>query len=472
MGTRDKSNSDVWVLYQKVTAMHEGMVLYADSAMLNTRQNDFRAFRQIKIVLTDTTFIYGDRLYYDGNQRVVNIWADTVVFVDGATVLKTPRLTYDRNTDIATFEHWGHTVNGTRTLDSRKGRYDAKIKEFFIHNEVVLQDEGSRLETDTLYYNMNTSMATFIGPTHIYSDSTTIYSEKGHYNTDTRYAESYRQSQVETNDKRLNADTLYYDEATEHGRAFGHVVISDTTNNITSTGRYGETNGAQHYSYVTDSALVVMVDNGDSLFLHADTIWVTTDSTQALASVRAYRHVKVYRHDAQAMCDSIYYDAADSLATLFGRPVLWYEQYQCFADTIDVEHDSTHVSLSHLRGGCFVAEQVDDLRYNQIKGKQGVVHFAEGEPSYADIVGNAQMVYFIKDNDTATLPALIGANVGIGSQMRIYFVDRKPDRMVTYGSPDMHTYPPSQLPKEWRRLTGFLWMAEKRPKNRHDVFKW
>ena len=78
MGTRDAKKPDIWVLYDNVTASHDGMDLYADSAHYNTNLNDFTAFRNIKIVLTDTTFIYGDLLFYNGNTRVLEIFGKFV----------------------------------------------------------------------------------------------------------------------------------------------------------------------------------------------------------------------------------------------------------------------------------------------------------------------------------------------------------------------------------------------------------
>ena len=96
MGTRDPSDADVWILYQRVRAVHEGMVLHADSALLNTVLNDFTAFGHIKIEISDTTTIYGDQLYYDGMSRVLDIWDDTVKLIDGKTILKSDHLQYDR----------------------------------------------------------------------------------------------------------------------------------------------------------------------------------------------------------------------------------------------------------------------------------------------------------------------------------------------------------------------------------------
>ena len=472
LGSRDPEDPDVWILYNRVRATHEGMVLYADSALLNTQRNDFTAFDHIRIDLTDTTSIFGDQLFYDGNTRIVDIWADTVVFVDGKTVLRTAHLSFDRNANVATYDTWGHTVSGDRVLDSREGNYDATTKEFFIYRKVCLMDSSLRLVTDTLLFNTVTNVARFVSPTNIYSDSTVIYSEYGNYNTDTRVAVSTKNSRVLNSEKLLTCDTLFYYDSTQYGRAFGNVVIIDSMNDITCYGRYGETDQGSHQSFVTDSALVVFVDRGDSVFLHADTVRVRNDSQRRFSSVSAYNHVKVYRSDAQGMCDSAYYSVNDSLLTLFEKPVLWYGNYQCTADTILVFHDTVGVRLSLFRSNVFVSELVDSTKFNQVKGRNGAAYFVKGEPNYADILGNAQMVYYITEEDSLGNVSLVGVNAGIGSDMRIYFFKRQMERLVTYGKPDMHTYPLKALPDNLKRLEGFVWLDSRRPRTRFEIFQW
>ena len=473
VGSRDPNDGDIWILYRRVKAVHEGMTLTSDSAHFNTRENSFTAFGSVVIKLTDTTFIYGDRLYYDGNTRVVDIWDDTVVLVDGGTQLLANHVTYERNKATAYYTEWGHALSGVRTLDSRQGEYNSDLKEFYIYNEVVLADTSMTLLTDTLIYNTSTEVAHFESPTHIYTDSSVIYSELGDYNTKTRFAISYKASHVDNQGRTIDSDTLYYDEEERYGKARGNVQIFDSVNNITCTGYYGETNQVRNFSFVTGRALVLFVDRGDSLFLHADTVFVTTDSANHLQTVRANYKVKVFRRDAQAMCDSAFYNAADSLLSLYKDPVLWYEHYQCSADTIELLHDTSGVHRAWLRTACFALQQVDREKFNQLKGKQGVVYFEEGEPQYADILGNAQMVYYITEGDSASGTSLVGANVGMGSDMRIYFdTSRAPSRVVTYDKPDLKTYPVSMVPEEWRRLKDFRWLANRRPRKPEDVFVW
>lgn len=480
MGTRDPYDADVWILYQRVRAVHEGMVLYADSALLNTVLNDFTAFGNIKIEISDTTTIYGDQLYYDGVNRVLDIWDDTVKLIDGKTILKSDHLSYDRFSSIATYDTWGITVNEDKRMVSREGYYNSETKVVDVYREVVLTDSNMRLETDTLSYNYNTKVAHFWSPTHIFTDSSTMYSEHGTYNTDLRYAHSMKASEVHNGEKHITCDTLHYYEETEFGKAIGNVVLRDTVNDIISTSRYAETDQPNHRSFVTDSALVRFVnheeDNSemlpDTLFLHADSIIVISDSSRKLQSVCAFRHVKVFRGDAQAMSDSLFYSAADSTMQLFQEPVVWYEHYQALADTIVVKHDSSGARQAWLNNNIFCIEQVDPDKFNQVKGRNAIVYFVEGEPHYADVLGNAEMVYHLTEEDNFGHKSLIGVNVGMGSDMRIYFVDRAPDRVVTFGNPDMNTYPFEALPSDKKQLTNFRWIDDRRPKKPLDVFVW
>ena len=251
------------------------------------------------------------------------------------------------------------------------------------------------------------------------------------------------------------------------------MVIVDSVNELTCTGRYGETSQAERFSFVTDSAHVLFVDRGDSLFLHADTVYVTTDTADQLQSVRANYHVKVFRRDAQALCDSAFYSAPDSTLRLYQSPVLWYEHYQCVADTIELLHDSNGVKQAWLRTDCFAVQQVDRLKFNQLKGHQGIVYFRDGEPNYADVIGNAQMVFYITEEDTNGRTGLLGVNAGVGTSMRIYFDStRAPVRVVTVDKPDMQTYPLDKLPEELKRLPDFKWMSDRRPRKPEDVFVW
>ena len=300
VGSRNADNPDVWILYKTVKATHEGMVLNSDSAHFDTKNNHFTAFGNIVIEISDTTTIFGDELFYNGNTRVVEIWGDEVLLVDGATSLTTNYISYNRNTSTAKYTYHGHAVNGDKTLDSYNGLYYADIKEFFIYDDVMLTDSTTVLTSDTMTYNTITKLAVFRGPTHIFSDSTIIFSKQGTYNTDEGHATSVKKSSIYNGNQRLTCDTLDYYRKTKFGVARHNVNIWDSANNIFCTGHYGETDGMRHYNFITDSATAHFVnDKNDTLYMHSDTIYSTINDSNEIRTVSAYHKVRIFRSDVQ-----------------------------------------------------------------------------------------------------------------------------------------------------------------------------
>ena len=473
MGTRKPENPDVWILYKTVRATLDGMVLNSDSAHYDTKNNNFTAYGNIVIELSDTTTIFGDELFYNGNTRIVEIWGEEVLLVDGQTSLSTTYLSYNRNTATAHYTYHGHAENGDNILESYNGFYYANIKEFFITDDVMLSDSVTVIRTDTMTYNTVSKTAIFRGPTHIYTDSTVIYSHQGSYNTETGQATSSSHSSVRNGGQLLLCDTLDYNRKTQHGIARNNVCIWDSANNVSCAGVYGETDGKLHYSFITDSATAIFVnDKNDTLFMHSDTLFATTNEDNEFQTVSSYHRVKLFRSDVQGKCDSAFYHIADSLITLYYNPVAWYENEQCTADTIFIKLDTVGVKTIFMKNDAFIIEKVDTLQFNQVKGKNCNVYFLEGEPTYADVLGNAQSVYYLTEDQPDKTQRLLGVNVGEGSDMRIYFKDRKPYRVSTYRNPDMQADPVKLLPEEKKFIKGFRWQSEQRPRKKSDIYIW
>jgi len=122
-------------------------------------------------------------------------------------------------------------------------------------------------------YNTSLKIAYFVGPTNmIGSDNDSIYCEKGWYNTNTGIALLRQNTWLKSKQQIINSDTLYYEKLTGIGKAYSNTVIVDTTQNILICGDYALYNRIKQTAVVTKKAMMIQVDNEDSLFLHADTI--------------------------------------------------------------------------------------------------------------------------------------------------------------------------------------------------------
>lgn len=74
------------------------------------------------------------------------------------------------------------------------------------------------------------------------------------------------------------------------------------------TGEYGYYNEKKKYAFATDKAVAVDYSQGDSLFLHGDTLLMETfhlDTDSMFREMRAFHKVRFYRTDVQGVADSL-----------------------------------------------------------------------------------------------------------------------------------------------------------------------
>ena len=105
---------------------------YCDSAYLFERENYIIAYGdKVKIYVGDSVRLYGYRVYYDGNAKVVSISSD-VRLEKGKAFLVTDSMTYDMNRDVGYYLTGGTIINETDTLISKVGHYYTKTDDAYV----------------------------------------------------------------------------------------------------------------------------------------------------------------------------------------------------------------------------------------------------------------------------------------------------------------------------------------------------
>lgn len=456
------------VLVGNVIFNHEGALLYCDSAYFYTVENKIEAFSNVRIKVSDTLNIYGKKLRYDGNTKIAEIF-ENVKLVDDQTTLTTNYLNYDRNTSIASYIDKGKIVNKDNVLTSKLGYYYTSKKQFFFKKDVLLVNPKYTMESDTLLYNTKSEIAFFLGPTDIISKENKIYCENGWYNTKSDKSQFSKNSWMQTENQYLKGDSMYYDRKNKFGKAYNNVVLIDTAKNVILQGNYIENDEVLKKSMITDSALAIFVDNNDTLYLHADTLRATYDSSDQIKLVRAYQKVKFYRFDIQGMCDSLSFFMIDSLISMYHSPVLWTDNNQLTADTIHLLTGKNTMKELFLNANAFIISLSDTGQYNQVKGKNMHGFFAENQLYKVDVKGNSETIYYLKEDNSDDL---IGINKAVSSDL-LLFINKKQFETITFiTSPEGVLYPVNELPVAERILKNFKWLDNKRPKEKFDVFKW
>ena len=83
-------------------------------------------------------------------------------------------------------------------------------------------------------------------------------------------------SQVVSGDRLLTGDSIAYNRELGFGEAFGNMSLQDTAPHVMLDGQYGLCNVKSEYAFATDSARFLEFSQGDTLFLHGDTLKMTT----------------------------------------------------------------------------------------------------------------------------------------------------------------------------------------------------
>jgi len=448
-----------------VLLTHNNMVMKCDSAWAYANSNTVDAFGKVHIISNDTLHLWADFVNYNGDTGFAKA-RKNVKLKDPTLTLTTDSLDFDMNQEIGYYNYGGKIIDSTNTLNSRTGTYFTKTNQVHFITNVRLMNEEYTLRTDTLIYNTKTQVATFKGPTNIIGDSTQIYSTSGWFNTQSNESELHKNSTIKRGETQLQANFIYYNDNTGNGYAKENIIISDFENQMIITGNNAVYSDFNQYALVTDSAMWIQYYENDSLFLHADTLYTIPDTTADNAKMLiTYNNVRFFRSDIQGRSDSLIYYTKDSTIQLYIDPVIWSSENQMSAEFIELINNAEPPNEVYLTNNSFIIQQVDTVKFNQIKGKN-MVGLINGETLYRiDVNGNGQSIYYPADDED-----YIGINKAESSNIILYLSENKINRITFVGTPTGNMKPLIETVASESKLDGFKWRESERPVSRYDIF--
>lgn len=439
--------------------------LYCDTAFLYDESKNIDAYGNVHIKVSDTMNIYGDILNYQGETRVADIYGD-VKLVDNSTTLTTDHLVYSRNDGTASYTTGGQIVDSVNRLTSIKGFYKTEIKEFTFYDSVRVFNPDYTMRSDTLMYHTESKISYFYGPSWIESEENTLFAEYGWYNTVSEVTRLQKKAFLNNGEQTLRGDSIFYNRNTGFGTARHNVWMRDREQDMVITGEYAEYDEQRFFAFVTDSARAVLIDERDSLFVSADTLYAAFDTTNKLKDVFAYFGARFFHHDLQGASDSLKYAAEDSVITMYTNPVIWAQESQITADTIAITLNGAEVEHMELFHKSLIASYDTLDWYNQIKGRYMKAFFVDNSLYKINTQGNAESIYYVKDENNV----LKGVNKSVSGSLTIYFEDSKFSWITFVEKPNAIMYPLRDMNDEDRFFPDFQWQEKRRPKNKGDVY--
>ena len=463
------------ILVGNVQFDHDGVLLYCDSALYYEATNSFDAFGHVRMNQGDTLTLISEVLFYNGLDQLARARYD-VELQHGTMTIYTDSLDYDRLYNLGYFFEGGRVLDHDNELTSDWGEYSPATHEAVFNYNVrrVNPAPPARPETvlisDTLHYNTESAIAHIVGPSNIENGENHIYSERGYYYTQSKHSHLLERSILTNNGKQLIGDSVVWNDDVAIAEAFGNVIYTDVVNKNMLTGEYCYYEDSTGYVMATDSAVAIDYSQQDTLYAHADTLKVFTyniDTDSIYRVMHAYNHMRAFRRDLQAVCDSMIYDTRDSILIMYRDPIIWQAGQQQLGEEIQIFfNDSTIDSIQVLRQALSV-ERIDSIHYNQVTGHVMHTYFKDGEVYLSTSEGNVFLNYYPFDEDSI----MVELNHTETSLLKMFVKERKVDHIWMPAATGT-MYPIPLIPPDMYYLQNFAWFDYIRPLSKDDIFQW
>jgi lipopolysaccharide export system protein LptA len=250
---------------------HEGTDFYCRKAVQFMDTEIVIATGDVHIQKPDSFEVWADYLVYYSKSKIAK-FRSNVIFRDSTAKLLTDSLDYNLDTDIGYFWSGGSLVTDSSTLTSKTGTYYHRRREAIFKGDVHLANPDFDLYSDSMRYDTEEKVAWFIAPTRIENEEDVILTNSGYYDTRTNQAVFAGNMEMESGATRIVANQLIYDKEAGYGEASGNVVWEDTAEQITILANYSEYLDSGDYVMATLDPLLIDVNEGDTLYLSADTL--------------------------------------------------------------------------------------------------------------------------------------------------------------------------------------------------------
>jgi lipopolysaccharide export system protein LptA len=464
------------VIYTKdnsgqVYIVHEGVEMWCDQAYVYLKDNFVKAYGTVRIMQGDTMSMRSKYAEYNGNTQFAFASGD-VLLTEPKTTLRTDTLYFDRIKQQAFYRTGGTVRDTASTLTSRIGRYYAATKKYQFLSNVKIVNPKYTVHSEQLDFYSETGGAYLYGESTIVSETSTVYCERGYYNTRTDKGYFVKNSRVDYNNRILYGDSIYFDRNKSFASATNNIKVLDTINRSVIRGHYAEVFREKDSVFITKRAVAITLRDNDSIYVHADTLRVTGKPDNRI--IKGFYRARMFKkglppdQPTSGKCDSIFVDQKTGITKLIRNPILWSGENQMTGDTIHILSNPKTEKLDTLKvfNNAFLVQK-DSAGYNQVKGERLIGLFTNNELDTVNIVKNAEVIYFSR-NDAKEL---IGINNTVSSSIQMYLEAQQIKGIKFIKQAKGKVYPPSKFPENARILPGFIWRGDERLMKVQDLFK-
>ncbi|HEY9362365.1 MAG TPA: OstA-like protein, partial [Chitinophagaceae bacterium] len=201
----------------------QGNTLFkSDSLVINPTTHIVEAFGNIDINQGDTVHTTGEYLRYLGVEKMAYL-KKNVKLTDKKGTLFTQDLDYNLESGIGNFYNGGKVIEGKNVITSTDGTYYADTKDVYFKRNVKVDGPKNHIRADSLLYNMQTKISSFISATHIKNDDVEINTSQGTYDLKTGNAFFTSRTTVKDSSNRIyTADNMALEDKSGNAQLEGN----------------------------------------------------------------------------------------------------------------------------------------------------------------------------------------------------------------------------------------------------------
>ena len=273
----EKGDSTIFILVGNFAAHHNGAVILADSAVRYSNQS-FECFGNV-LINQNSTYAYGDRAAYNRINSTATIYSDLIKVVDGEAVMYTYECTFDTANEVGRFGGGCYVEKGESLMESDRGYYYTDTHELIAVDNVEMRDATYLMTGDSVIFNTQTEDARYFTNTNIWNDKDEyLFANEGTYTKERDLHNLTRDAYLLSPEREIWSDTIEYCKADGHIVGRNNIQIDDTEQKILGFADYGEWWDEPGNALFTRRPSMINYDTeeGDSIYLAADTMWMYT----------------------------------------------------------------------------------------------------------------------------------------------------------------------------------------------------
>ena len=183
-----------------------------------------------------------------------------MVLTEPQSTLTTDTLHFDRTRQQAHYRTGGKVVrDSSGTITSQIGRYYMNSKKYQFVKDVVLVNPEYTLNTERLDFFTENGHAYLFGPSTIVGEASTVYTERGFYDTNNDTGYFQRNAKIDYDNRSVEGDSIYFDRNRSFASATNNITVTDTINKSIVKGHYAEVFREKDSVFITKRALAITV---------------------------------------------------------------------------------------------------------------------------------------------------------------------------------------------------------------------